>query len=753
MTLIKHTACATVSLLLISAHSFAQQPAIEEVIVTAQKREQSQQDVPIAMTAISAETLSLAAISNFDELQFKVPSLSIATNLSPLDTTIRLRGAGSGGNEPSIEPSVGMFIDQVYQSRSGLGISDLVDVEQIEILYGPQSTLYGKNTNAGVISITTKRPSEELEGFVSYGTGTDGLQDLSGTVSGPITEQLGYRLSGRYREGDGWLDDGSRGTTINNLDEYSLRGKLAFTPSENLDLMLTLSHVERQPDCCGSEVSYGPDYYDVAQQAGVSLGDDNDKNRKIDVNFDTTFELESSAASLHLDYLMKDFTLTSITAWDEYDSERFGDEDRSVLDMIQTADLQEGESWSQELRLTSPGGETVEYIVGLFYYYNDLQRGDGNKPRVILGEDIDALWPAIQDQVPPFVSRDQVGAPGEYSILDNHWEQHSFAAFGQSLWNISDRWQLSVGLRYAYEKKDADIRITTVTTAPFSLLRFNLAPDTDEQLDDDDNSVTGMLSLLYQLDHTNLYATVATGYKAFGFNGTAGDFTAEERKYDPETSINYEVGAKSLLFDNRVRLNVAIFYTVFEDFHALTFDGDAGTFFLRNAGEQTSRGVELSGDWAINSYFSTGFDISYLDVEYQDYEDGPCYYNSPQQKPDGTCDLSGETLPFAPDWSGNLFLLFQYDLDWGSYFFRGDWYGTSDQNIDTKLNPVMEESISLFGLSTGLRTERWELTLWGKNITDETDRMLAAEVPIISDSNQFWLNPPRSWGGSVKVLF
>jgi iron complex outermembrane receptor protein len=753
MTLIKKSLRAAVILATISNASLAEQAAIEEVIVTAQKREQSQQDVPIAMTAISADTLSLAAISNFDELQFKVPSLSISTNLSPLDTAIRLRGAGSSGNEPSIEPSVGMFIDQVYQSRSGLGISDLVDVEQIEILYGPQSTLYGKNTNAGVISITTKGPAEELEGFVSYGTGTDGLQDISGTVSGPIAQQWGYRLSGRYRESDGWLDDSSRNTTINNLDEYSLRGKLAFTPTDKLNLLLTISHVKRQPDCCGSEVKYGPDYYAVAQQAGATLGDDDGKNSKVDVNVDTTFELESTASSLHLNYQFNDFTLTSISAWDEYDSERFGDEDRSNLDMILTADSQDGESWSQELRLTSPSGETVEYIVGLFYYYNDLQRGDGSKPRVILGADIDALWPAIQGQVPAFINRDQVAAPGEYSTLNNHWQQHSFAAFGQSQWNIDDRWQLSAGLRYAYEKKDADIRISSVTTTPFSLLRFNLAPDTDEQLDDDDNSVTGMLSLLYQLEAINLYATVASGYKAFGFNGTAGNFTPEERKYDPETSTNYEIGAKSLLLNNRLRLNAAIFYTVFEDFHALTFDGDAGTFFLRNAGEQISKGVEVSGDWAISSYLSTGFDISYLDAEYEDYKDGPCYYNSPIKKPDGGCDLSGETLPFAPDWSGNLYLLFQKDIDWGTYFFRTDWFGTSNQNIDTKLNPAMEESISLFGLSTGIRSERWELTLWGKNITDQTNHMLAAEVPIISDTNQYWLNPPRSWGGSVKLIF
>lgn len=727
--------------------------SIEEVIVTAQKRPQNRQDVPIAISALDANTLEQAAITNLDEVQFLLPSLTITTNYSPMETVVRLRGAGSGGTEPSIEPSVGMFIDGVYQSRAGLAITDLVDVERIEVLYGPQGTLYGKNTSAGVVSTTTRKPTNEFEGFLKYGVGSRGMQDVSASVSGPISKRWAYRFSGRYRKDDGWLDNEYLGTAGNNTDEYSLRGKLRFQATDNLDALLTVSHVQRQPDCCGSEISYGPDYLALAQEAGVTLGDNDSKNRVIDVNVDTHFELTSDAVSLHLDYDLGDSTLVSITAWDRYNTTRSGDEDRSLLDMVRVEDLQEATSISQELRLSSRFAENLATTVGLYYYYNDLQRGDGETPRVILGEDVSALWPVIRDRVPPFITPEQIGAPGEYSVLDNHWRQESIAAFGQLAWDIDEHWRLGGGLRYAYERKEAQFFIQTVTSTPFSLLRFELAPDTDQELDRTDGNLTGMFNLAYHWDNANLYASIASGYKAGGFNGTAGNFTPEEREYDPETSISYELGYKSLHWDNRLRLNMAAFYTIFNDFHALSFDGNAGALFLNNAGQQTSKGVEVTADLAVSQLITVGFDVAYLLAQYDEYEDGPCYYNSPDTRPDDSCDLSGQALPFAPKWAGNVYVLFHYPVAQGNVYVRADWYANSSQNIDTQLNPSMVESTRLFNLGAGFRTERWELSVWGKNLADQTDQLLVAEVPILADTNQYWLNPPRSYGAALRVNF
>jgi len=732
---------------------------LEEVIVTAQKRSQSLQDVPFTVTAIGAEELEQANIGDIHELQFSIPSLSIATNNSPMNSNIRLRGAGSGGNEPSIEASVGVFIDGVYQSRSGNAIADIVDIEGIEVLYGPQGTLYGKNTNAGVISVRSKKPTREFEGKLSYTVGDRDLNDVSASISGPLSESLSFRLSGRDNSSAGWLENDSLDTVSNGSDEQNIRGQLLFDASDELELRFIYSKGKRRPDCCASEVAYGPDFYTMAEAAGVVL-DGDQFDRHVSANGKVEFEQDSESASLTADWSLGNFTLTSITAWDEYKATRSGDEDRSILDLINVQDLQEGESYSQELRLTSPGGEALEYIAGLYYYNNDLTRGNGTAKqwRTQTGEDIFLTGPIIAPNFAPSL----VSAPGELSYLNHRWQQQSYSAFAQGHYHISEAWELVAGLRYSYDEKEADIRIDSVTTAPLSFTKFVTSPFTnDTGLKREGGNTTGMLSVLYTpTEDMTYYATLANGFKSGGFNGTAGEIA--DREYDDEQSVNFEVGIKSELMNKRLRLNVAAYRTEYTDFQALSFNGDAASFYVVNAPEQVTQGVDFDAEFVVTSNIVSGLSLAYLDAEYKDYQQGPCYAGNPDEVIDnsagalistGVCDLSGRSLPFAPKWAANFFAMAHWQMDAGTSFLRLDWASTQSHMIDTQLTPELTDSYDLINLSAGFETENWQLTLWGKNITDQTNAMLAASVPLISDTTQYWLNAPRSFGATVRYVF
>ena len=337
---------------------------IEEIVVSAQKRRQALEDVPLVVSVLTADSIRDNGIVGLEDIQSFIPSLLMERNIHPFATTIRIRGIGNFGNIPNFEPAVGLFIDGAFRSRTGVGMADLLDVEQIEILHGPQSTLYGKNVTAGVVSIVTKRPTYDFEGMLEGRVGSDDEYALSASISGPLGNAVSGRLSALARSRGGLTYDLYRQDDINGVDQLGVRGQLKFEPADSLSILAILGHSDTGDSwqCCAPDTLYGPaSSAFIAAVTGQPPLDNDPTNRLIAHNDVYRFEGEASEATLTIKYDYDSATLTSLTSYDTYEFSTSMDAEQSVLDIWTFNDLQQGDTFSQELRLTSTTDESFEW--------------------------------------------------------------------------------------------------------------------------------------------------------------------------------------------------------------------------------------------------------------------------------------------------------------------------------------------------------------------------------------------------------
>jgi iron complex outermembrane receptor protein len=697
--------------------------ALEEVLVTASKRTQSLQDVPMSVGAFTDQQIQDAGINNADDLSVLTPSLTITTNQSPFTAAIRIRGIGTSQSDIALEPSVGLFVDDVYLGRSGLGMSDLTDIERIEILQGPQGTLYGKNTNAGAISIFTKKPNmQEFEGYAEATVGDYDLRRLMLAASGPIAENLAFRLSGNVHERDGYLEN-SVGDDLNGADDWNLIGKLLWEPSDSISLLLNASHVERDSSCCGADSVQTDAFNALLEEAGLPADKNDPFDYEIAVDVDNVFESEADAVSLVVDYEQEWGSIKSITAWNDYETKRNADVDRSPLDIIFQANaLNSGDSFSQELRFTSATGGVVDYQVGLFYYDSTTDGGEGG-PFTFLGDDILLAAPQFAF----------LAAPGDEIAADVTLETENVAIFGQTTWHISERWRLTGGLRWTDETKDADINVVVNSTAPSVAVGtsfFNLATTPI-----DDWLINASFDVM---EDVMLYAGVSTGSKSGGFNTVNG--ATDEREFDDESTTSYELGIKSMLLDSRVRLNAAMFRMEIEDFQfQQQQESGIGTTVSNQAEVETSGlDIEIQAQALPNLTLAAG--LQYL-WDYQ-ITDGP-------QK--------GEDLRFTAELSGNLSATLVLPLADGGVYIRADYSYMDDHLTDTNtgaaLRPQDTQNRSLLNARIGFRNDNWNVALWGKNLTEDEYAALTAATLPINGVDAYFLAPPRTYGMTLRYDF
>ena len=446
------------------SNTHAETQALEEVIVTAQKRSESLQDVPVSVNAFSETVIQEAGIADAGDVAVLTPSLTVTTNINPFSARMSVRGIGTAQADPFLEPSVGMFVDGVYFNRSGLGMSDLVDIERIEVLQGPQGTLYGKNTNAGAISVVTKRPNlEAFEGSVVASVGNYDMTKLTLAVSGPISDTVAYRLAGNINQRDGYYDN-SGGKDLDDADDSNLQGKLLWEPSDNLSILFSASHVERDTACCGADAIQSDTLNGLLVGQGFSPDSNDIFDRDIATNDRTYFEMETDAASLTIEYDTDFGELKSITAWNDYEYTVGQDADRSQLDILAAHDdMFSGDSFSQELVLSANAGDQLDYQVGLFYYKSTTAReGKDGNPIFSLGDDFVSAVGAVQGN--PAIGF--AAAAGDNIAVDIEQEAETIAVFSQATWHISEDWRLIGGLRYTEEEKEADLLTEVNSTAP-----------------------------------------------------------------------------------------------------------------------------------------------------------------------------------------------------------------------------------------------------------------------------------------------
>lgn len=716
--------------------------ALEEIVVTATKRAQSLQDVPLAVNAFSADTIEVAGINNAGDLAILTPALNINVNTNPFAARMIIRGVGTAQTDPALEPSVGLFIDGIYLGRTGLGMSDLTDIERIEVLQGPQGTLYGKNTNAGAISVITKKPSfEKSEGYVEASVGNYSMNKLTASASGPLTQNLAYRLSGNINQRDGYYDN-SAGVDFNDADDWNIQGKLQWEPTESLSILLSGSRVERDTTCCGADAVQTESVNNELVAQGLSPDSNDPYDYNVQSNADNRFAMESDLLSMTIDYDTGWGAIKSITAWNDYSYRVDQDPDRSELDILTLSnDKSSGDSFSQELRFTASPSDNVDYMLGVFYLEQNTKRG-GDEPFVFIGDDIITI--GSQQDLPFPLPFNFLVQPGDSLTLDMNQDAETIAFFGQGTWHIGDQWHITGGLRWSDEEKKSDLFSQTYSTAFSNQILGasfldSVSTPIDASLERSSDNVDWTLRAALDIsDDSMVYASAGTGTKSGGFQTVNG--AADDREFDDEDTTTYELGVKSTLLDARLRINAAAFYSEIENFQAQRqLETGLGTYVSNEAKVETS-GVDFQVEAAPmpNLVLSAGL----LYMHKYEITDGP---------------EKGADLPFTAEFSGTLAATLVFPLGDGGVYWRTDYSYMDDHSTNVasaaQLRDADYDNRNLVNSKLGWRNNSWNVSVWGKNLTDDKYAMQTALPFLVSGMEAYFLAPPRTLGATVRYTF
>ncbi|OYQ36758.1 hypothetical protein CHU93_00825 [Sandarakinorhabdus cyanobacteriorum] len=635
-----------------------------DIVVTATRRSQNLQDVPVAITAIAADRLEATGSFNLGRVVQLIPSVNFTAS-NPRNSAITIRGLGApfGLTNDGIEQGVGLYIDGVYYSRPAAATFDFVDIEQIEVLRGPQGTLYGKNTTAGAVNIRTKAPSFTPEGRMEASAGNLDFVQVRGTVSGPITQRLAARAGLSFTSRAGTIRNVRTGLDENQQRNFGLRGSLLWRATDNLDITLAGDHNQQNPRCCVQVfVRAAPtlraanrQFASLAAASGYAPPSLNPFDRLVDTGTPHAAKQFFGGAALTLEWDAGPGKLTAITAyryWNWYPS---NDRDFTGLPITTvSANFSRQQQYTQEIRWASSGDGPVSVVGGVFAYRQTLR----NDPLQEQGSAA-ALWllgpgnnPALLDGLRQTVALD--------------YTNDSLAGFGQIAWKVNDRLKLQGGLRLNWDRKDADYRATVtgglVTSDPVLIARKNsvLGPQAYVAKFNDFN-VSGDATISYDLaDDVMAYVTYARNFKPGGVNlgglptDSAGNPLLGAATIRPERVNHYEAGLKTRLWDRALTLNLAAFRTDISDYQTTVVNAQIGVLrgYLANAAAVRVQGLEAELSARLSDAVSVSFNGTYLDGTYRRFTDAP----PPLELTGGpqVVDVSGQRLPGISRWAGTL---------------------------------------------------------------------------------------------------
>lgn len=756
---------------------------LEEVIVTAQKREQSLQDVPIAVSAFNAAMLEKTGVRDMFDLQTNAPSLIVGQTQTATNTTFSIRGIFTSSQNFGLEPSVGLYVDGVYRARQGSMINNMVDVASVEVLRGPQGTLFGRNSPAGAIQINSVAPDFDGSGFIEATGGNYGLFGASGAKSFTIIDDvLAIRATGFYMERDGYVEwlgpDGvSEDDAINDRDRWGGRLQALYTPTDDLTVSFIFDRSEVDETCCAagswksnrtplnggtlpppfSPAPNGPTDQFAENIGATILTNDDFYDYRVTAGRKPSSSNEDEGFTLQADWDTDLFLVTSITGYRTHDAKDDADIIFLDLDGAYRTNDAEQEQFTQELRLT---GETerLNYVAGLYYYSQDLD----NDRTTTVGDDASAILLGFDSNI-------FVGGTGSRDI--NKQEHESYAIFGQTDFNITETLVLTTGLRWTFEDK----KMSNTFTQDFpredggnvgflSFPPFSPTPDLTEDFDDD--QVTGTIKLSWFMnDDIMLYGSYGTGYKSGGINTDRIPSTVNP-VFDAETSESFELGMKAEFPEQAMRVNVAIHMTDTDDLQTVSFQG--GGFVLANAGTAETYGLETDISWLPADNTTLTLAYAYNHGEYSDFQDGPCWtgqvWHTGQPDPGdadplapGGCDRSGGDLAGNPEnvVVGSVNQDFQLS-DAISGFLYAEYAWTDERMTDVNNDPEkLDGAYGLLNVRAGMIYEPWdtELTLWGRNLTDEGYTTTIADAPGQTGRYNAYYSEPLTWGLTVRKSF
>lgn len=715
---------------------------LEEVVVSATKRDDMVQNVPASIGVVTGERLQASQVNDATDLQKAVTGFTYKEGGNGRSSALSIRGIGTLSFSDAVDPSVGTVIDGVVMGSQAAGMFNFADIERIEVLRGPQGTLFGMNSSAGVLNVVTKDPTPQVTGEFGVGYGSYEEIKIRGAVSGPLIEDtLLFRVSAFANQRDGYIENEYNGTDLNDDDQKGVRAKFKLTPRDATSLLLALDWLKQERHCCAPTARVAnPVAFDPYAAPLVGLaGDTNDK--VIEPNALTTYDL-TRGASLQWDETIGDYALTTVTAYREWDTRNRNAFNTQPVPLLTHNDTDTGQhQFSQEIRIASPVGETVDYVAGLFFF--DQSMSSETTQMIDLG----ALL-----GLPAGLLR---GSNAKTADVDTK----NYAAFGEANFNISDELTLIAGARLTHI--DVQMHNTAVPFPGTILLPTATLGTIDDEISD--SKPSWKLGARWQITPQQmLYATVSTGYKGPAFNTNSGNGSSQQ--VDPELSTNYEIGSKSSFLDDRLRTNLSLFFTRFEDFQAegLIGSGITRQFVLVNAGELESQGVEFEIDAVPIENLTVHASAAYIDAKFEEFDGAKCYsgQTAAQGCVNGAQDLAGGKLPGTPretvKLSANYDLLFD-TLPFDA-FVRADYSWQDEVLWDVYQDPqTIESGYAQLGAAFGIkgRDSDYTVTVYGKNLTDEFHTSGIQSGPLVGAQYIQFLPPDyqRVYGVSLDYRF
>lgn len=774
--------------------SFAE-VVMDTIIVTVQKREEIQQDVPVSVSVYSDEMLTNSGIRDVFDLQYRAPGLVVDHSQSSTTTNFNIRGIGTSGQNFGLEPSVGIYVDGVYRARPSSAINDFIDITSIEVLKGPQGTLFGRNTLAGAILINTNLPKHETSGFAEIGFGNFGLTEVKGTGSfSAIEDILAVSFAGFHAHRDGYVDDISTTTdatvlaqsssisdsnSINDRERYGFRFQAFYTPREDLSIRVIADKSEINEICCGTLVILDNNIDDQRRSATDPFPQGSDvyfsQNGMTLIPGSRTFDQDvaynhlpkstnkDSGLSVQVDWDHKNYTLTSITAVRSFDTTDDVDTDFTDLDIISSRNEAKSDTFSQELRITGEANKLI-YVGGLYYFTQDLD----SDTRLDVGEHTN-LAAAVNQNIPQ-ATLDLVNAfPANGYVTNVNKQDHkSIALFAHIDYALRDDLSLLGGIRYTDEDKQLKAIYDEVNAGPGFVFFDTVAPRADIDLDLDDfedtSNTTYTVKVAWDyLEDIMFYAFFGTGYKSGGTN-TDRISILQSSVFKAETSTSFELGMKAEFPEKAMRLNMSIHTTDYDDLQVNTFTGDG--FNLQNAASADVYGAEIEFTWLPDETTSVFLAYTYLNTEYGDFDAGNCWVASPfrgvpdPNNPSGiadSCDRSGGRLSLVAENFLALGVKKDYYLNEDVMLYSLGEVSWRDEQVMRASNDPLEiqDGYTLVNLRFGLVYTPYdtEIVLWGRNVTDEEYYGNTFDAPLQEGKLMSYVKEPRTYGLTARKHF
>jgi len=746
---------------------------LPEIVVSARRRKEAAQDVPIPISVVSGKLVTEAGAFNVNRLKELIPSVQLYSS-NPRNTGLSIRGLGTtfGLTNDGIDPGVGFYVDGVFYARPAVTTLDFIDVEQVEVLRGPQGTLFGKNTTAGAFNVTTRKPVFTPGVNLEMSYGNYGFVQAKGSLTGPIGKKLAGRISFSGTQRDGLLYNTVTQKPVNDLNNLGILGKLLYKPSEKIEIIISGDATRQRPDgyaqvFAGVAPTLRAEYRQFDQiitDLEYSVPNQHPFDRKIDTDTPWKSGQDMGGVSLNADFELGSGTLTSTTAWRYWNWDPSSDRDFTGLQALALSQApSKHRQWSQEVRWAGTFSSKLSGVFGVFAFGQSLNP-DGEHTEES-GKD---QWRFSQN-----TTSELWQTPG---LLDGYGiksypelKTFSGAVFGQVDWSITKRLSVLPGVRFNYDDKEVDFSRVTYgglqTTDP-ALIAIQKSVYSDQAFTAqvDDTNLSGQLTVSYKFtEKINAYATYATGFKPVGLNlgglpTAAGQPLLELAVIKPEEASHIEFGVKTSPTRNSV-LNITFYNTDIKDYQTQVQAADLSVNrgYLANAEKVRVRGIELDGNIKFQEHFSVYGAIAYADGEYVSFKNAP----PPLEETGGPTfkDISGGDLPGLSKWAGTIGAEFsnpgQFFGQGGDFFIAFDTYSRSSFSSNPSPSKyLIVEGYTLLNARLGFRASKgFSLYLWSRNLLGE--EYFEQLLPGAGNSGHYAavLGDPRTYGITLRYNY